>query len=62
VRHPGAALFSGVFYMSNNTIKNALSVGLAPLGGEVELLDEELDDITGGCGNFTCYVYRVAER
>lgn len=46
--------------MNNGTIKNALGSGDAPLSAEIELLDNELDEVSGGaCGTFTCGVYRV---
>jgi hypothetical protein len=46
--------------MRNSKIKNALGFESSPLGSDVELLDHELDGVSGGaCQSFTCVVFRV---
>lgn len=45
--------------MTNGTIKDALGSEPPSFDAEIELLDDELDEVAGGCGNFTCRVYKV---
>jgi hypothetical protein len=54
-------LTKGDIEMSNGTIKSGLDAATPSLNGDVELLDNELDEVSGGaCGTFTCGLYRVA--
>jgi hypothetical protein len=46
--------------MTNKSIRDALTGTTPSIGAEVELLDHQLDEVSGGaCQTFTCGVYRV---
>ena len=46
--------------MKNKMIESALRGSIVPENCEIELLDAELDEISGGaCGQFSCGIYKI---